>query len=49
MSTGTGCRLGLTYTPTVAAAATLSLTYSYYDNSGTAKTGSVSIPFSATP
>ena len=49
VSTGTACQLNLTYTPTAAAASTLSLTYSYNDDSGTPKTGSVSIPYTATP
>jgi hypothetical protein len=50
VSTGTACQLSLTYTPTVAATGTtLSLTYSYNDDSGTFKTGSVSIPYTATP
>jgi hypothetical protein len=48
VSTGTGCRLSLTYAPVAAASGTLSLTYSYDDDSGTAKTGSVSIPYTAT-
>jgi hypothetical protein len=47
VSTGTGCVLSLTYAPTAAAGGTLSLTYSYNDDSGTAKTGSVSIPYTA--
>jgi hypothetical protein len=47
VSTGTGCVLGLTYEPTAAATGTLSLTYSYDDDSGTPKTGSVSIPYTA--
>jgi len=47
VSTGNGCVLNLTYAPTAAASGTLSLTYSYNDDSGTAKTGSVSIPYSA--
>jgi hypothetical protein len=47
VSTGTGCSLGLTYAPTAAAAGTLTVTYSYDDDSGTAKTGSASIPFTA--
>jgi hypothetical protein len=48
VSTGAGCQLSLTYAPTAAATGTLSLTYSYDDDSGTAKTGSVSIPYTAT-
>jgi hypothetical protein len=41
--------LGLLYAPTLVDSGTLSLNYSYNDNSGTAKTGSVSIPYTATP
>jgi hypothetical protein len=48
VSTGAGCQLSLTYAPAAAATGTLSLTYSYDDDSGTAKTGSVSIPYTAT-
>jgi len=47
VSTGTSCQLGLTYAPTVAASGTLSLTYSYNDDSGTAKSGSVNVPYTA--
>jgi hypothetical protein len=49
VSTGSACQLSVTYSPTVAAAGTLSLTYSYNDDSGTPKLGSVSIPYTATP
>jgi len=51
VSTGSGCQLGLTYAPTLVTSGTpsLNLNYSYNDNSGTAKTGSLSIPYSATP
>jgi hypothetical protein len=48
VSTGNGCQLHLTYTPTLAASGTLSLAYSYKDNSGTAKTGSMTVPYAAT-
>jgi hypothetical protein len=48
ISTGAGCQLSLTYAPAAAATGTLSLTYSYDDDSGMAKTGSVSIPYTAT-
>ena len=48
VSTGSGCVLNLTYAPTAAGSGTLSLSYSYLDDSGTAKTGSVSIPYTAT-
>ncbi|HEY4443889.1 MAG TPA: hypothetical protein VGN30_06350, partial [Steroidobacteraceae bacterium] len=47
VSTGTGCQLSLTYAPTAVGSGTVSLNYSYNDDSGTAKTGSVSIPYSA--
>ncbi len=48
VSSGSGCSLPLTYRPTAAGAGTLSLKYSYLDDSGTAKTGSLSVPYSAT-
>jgi hypothetical protein len=47
VSTGTSCQLSLTYAPTVVGSGTLSLNYSYNDDSGTPKTGSVSIPYTA--
>jgi hypothetical protein len=49
VSAGTVCQLGLLYAPTLVANSTLSLNFTYIDNSGTAKTGSVSIPYTATP
>jgi len=49
VSAGTVCQLGLLYAPTMVANSTLSLNYSYNDNSGTAKAGSVSISYTATP
>jgi hypothetical protein len=49
VSTGSTCQLNLTYAPTAAASGTLILNYSYNDDSATPKTGSVSIPYSATP
>jgi hypothetical protein len=49
VSAGTVCQLGLLYAPTLVANSMLSLNYSYIDNSGTAKTSSVSIPYTATP
>jgi len=48
VSTGNGCQLPLTYQPTAAGSGTLVLNFSYLDNSGTAKTGTLSIPYSAT-
>jgi hypothetical protein len=47
VSTGSGCQLVLSYAPTTATSGTLILTYSYVDNSGTARTGSLNIPYSA--
>jgi hypothetical protein len=49
VSSGAGCTLSLTYAPTTVAGGTLSLTFDYDNNSGIAKTGSVSIPYTATP
>jgi hypothetical protein len=48
VSTGSGCLLNLTYAPSTIASGTLQLNYSYNANSGTAKTGSVMIPYTAT-
>jgi hypothetical protein len=48
VGTANACRLALTYAPTVADSSTLTVNYSYLDNAGTAKTGSVVIPFAAT-
>ncbi len=48
VSTGNGCQLHLGYAPTVAAAGTLTLNYSYRDSAGTSKTGSLNIAYSAT-
>jgi hypothetical protein len=48
VSTGNGCQLTIWYQPPAAGAGTVQLNYSYYSESGTAKTGSVSIPYSAT-
>lgn len=48
VSTGTGCQLPLTYAPTLVGSGTVTLHYSYTDNAGVAKTGSVNIPYAAT-
>jgi hypothetical protein len=48
VSTGDGCTLGLGYAPSAIASGTLALSYSYTDNAGTAKTGTVSVPYAAT-
>ncbi len=49
VSIGTGCHLSLTYAPIAAATGTLTLNYGYDDDSGSYKTGTVSIPYSAVP
>jgi hypothetical protein len=49
VSVGTGCRLSLTYMPTVAESGTLAFGFSYVNSAGTPKTGSVSIPYTAAP
>jgi len=40
VSTGSGCRLALTYAPTAAAGGVLTLNYDFTDDSGLAKSGS---------
>ena len=49
VSTGTGCRLALTYAPTVNGSGSLALGYSYKDDSGSAKTGTASIAYASIP
>lgn len=44
-STGSGCRLSLMFTPAAASSGTLQLGYTYLDNAGVAKSGTVSIPY----
>ncbi|MDP9082552.1 MAG: hypothetical protein M3N50_02125 [Pseudomonadota bacterium] len=48
VSTGSGCLLNVSYAPSAIASGTLALTYAYTNNAGTAKTGSISIPYVAT-
>jgi hypothetical protein len=48
LSSGSGCQLTLMYAPATAAAGTLSLSYTYKNNAGEAKTGSLNIPYRAT-
>jgi hypothetical protein len=48
VSTGSGCVLNVSYAPTAIASGTLTLNYAYKNNSGTAKTGSISIAYRAT-
>lgn len=47
VSAGTPCMLSLTYAPTVADAGTLTLQFSYGDDSGTPKTGTLAIAYTA--
>ena len=46
VSSGNGCQLALSFAPTAAATGTLALDYSYTDDSATARTGTLNIPFS---
>jgi hypothetical protein len=46
--TGNGCQLVLSYQPAAAARGVLSLSYSYTDDTGTARTGTLNIPYSST-
>jgi hypothetical protein len=48
VSGGNGCQLLLSYQPTVAATGTLTLNYTYADDSGMARTGALNIPYSTT-
>jgi len=48
LTNGAGCQLTLTYVPTLAARGTLRIGYSYRNNAGESKTGTVNIPYRAT-
>jgi hypothetical protein len=48
VSSGNGCQLALTYAPTSAARGTLTLNYSYTDDSGAPRTAALNIPYSTT-
>ena len=48
VSTGSGCQLPLKFAPTAAATGTLTLSYTYSDNSGAARTGMLNVPYSTT-
>jgi len=48
VSTGNGCVLNLSFTPTGDSSGTLSLVYEYTNNAGTDEVGTVSIPYSST-
>jgi len=45
VSSGNGCMLNLTYRPTAAGSGSLTLNYSYTNNAGTAKTGTVTVGY----
>jgi hypothetical protein len=49
VSVGTTCQVSLTYAPTAAASGTLAFGFGYVNSAGTAKTGTVSIPYTAAP
>jgi hypothetical protein len=49
VSVGAGCQLALTYAPTAAGSGTLTLGFSYANNSGIAKTGTATFAYAATP
>jgi hypothetical protein len=49
VSTGSACALALTYAPTAAANSTLSFTFGYTNNAGLTKTGTASLPYTASP
>jgi hypothetical protein len=46
VSNGNGCQLALSFAPTAAATGVLALDYSYTDDSGAARTGTLNVPFS---
>jgi hypothetical protein len=48
LSTGNGCQLGLMYVPSAADSGTLLLSYTYKNNAGKSKSGSVNIQYRAT-
>ncbi|MEJ0007056.1 MAG: hypothetical protein WDM77_12015 [Steroidobacteraceae bacterium] len=48
VAAGTACQLPLTYTPGAADSGTLTLRYTYRNNAGQAKSGSLNIPYRAT-
>jgi hypothetical protein len=48
VSTGNGCQLPLSYSPSAVGSGNVILQFGYTDNSGSAKTGSITIPFAST-
>ncbi|HEY3783868.1 MAG TPA: hypothetical protein VGL55_01135 [Steroidobacteraceae bacterium] len=49
LSVGAGCQVALTYAPTAADTGSVILGFSYTNNSGSVKSGTVTIPYTATP
>ncbi len=49
VSVGAACQVVLTYSPIAAASGTLAFAFSYVNSAGTAKTATVSIPYTAAP
>ncbi|MGO9931678.1 MAG: hypothetical protein ACLPV8_07685 [Steroidobacteraceae bacterium] len=47
VSTGNGCQLALAYAPAAAAAGTLSLNYTYMDDTGAARSAALNVPYAA--
>lgn len=45
ISTGTSCQLSLTFAPQASTSGTVSLGFAYTDSAGTAKSGTVSVPY----
>jgi len=48
VSSGNGCQLPLQFAPSAAATGMLTLNYTYSDSSGTARTGTLNVPYSTT-
>ena len=48
VSTGSGCQLPLSFSPTAASNGTLTLNYTYVDGTGASRTGSLNIPYATT-
>ena len=48
VANGTACQLPLTYAPVAAASGTLTLRYTYLNNAGETKSGSINVPYRAT-
>lgn len=49
VSVGTACQVSLNYAPMAAAAGTVSFGFNYVNSAGTSKSGTVSIPYTASP